>query len=41
MSNDSFELIEPALPEGEKKTRKKSTLKLQPNKNAELGVEIL
>ena len=41
MSNDSFELIEPALPEGEKKTRKKSTLKLQPNKNAELGTEIL
>lgn len=41
MSNDSFELIEPALPEGEKKTRKKSEKKPQPTKNAELGVEIL
>ncbi|MCY6412494.1 site-specific DNA-methyltransferase [Acinetobacter sp. VNH17] len=41
MSSDSFELVEPALPEGEKKTRKKSMPKPQQNKNAELGVEIL
>lgn len=41
MSSDSFELIEPALSEGEKKTRKKSTKKPQLTKSAELGVEIL
>lgn len=41
MSSDSFELIEPALPEGEKKTRKKSTKKPQLTKSAELDVEIL
>ncbi|WP_262539767.1 site-specific DNA-methyltransferase [Acinetobacter bereziniae] len=41
MSSDSFELVEPALPEGEEKTRKKSMPKPQQNKNAELGVEIL
>lgn len=41
MSSDSFELIEPALSQGEKKTRKKSTKKPQLTKSAELGVEIL
>lgn len=41
MSSDSFELVEPALPEGEKKTRKKSEKKPQPTKNVELGTEIL
>lgn len=41
MSSDSFELIEPALSQGEKKTRKKSTKKSQLTKSAELGVEIL
>jgi len=41
MSSDSFVLIEPALSEGEKKTRKKSEKKPQPTKNSELGSEIL
>ena len=41
MSSDSFELIEPALSEGEKKTRKKSEKKPQPTKNVELGTEII
>lgn len=41
MSSDSFELIEPALSKGEKKTRKKSEKKPQPAKNSELGSEIL
>ncbi|EKU57424.1 hypothetical protein ACINWC323_3618 [Acinetobacter sp. WC-323] len=41
MSSDSFELIEPTLPDGEKKPRKKSTKKSQLSKSAELGVEIL